>query len=307
MLNTQTEIDVIVCGSLNLDWVTHVRQLPKVGETVLALSSQKLPGGKGLNQAIAAARMGAKVRLLGVSGADSEAHLLRASLNAEGVDTSTLLTRAEVPTGMAQVLVDQRGQNSIIVHAGANGTMTALEVIALTSRARVYIAQLETPAATVAAFFNKARQYNGICILNAAPALPETAYLFALADVIVCNETELGHYSESEELNGSLTELSIFAKLARNLIKRPNQTIVITLGARGVLIVTQLTNEYIAAVSVKAIDTTGAGDCFCGVLASELARGKMLSLAISIANHAASIAVTRVGAAPSMPKKNELI
>jgi len=307
--------DVVVCGSLNMDLVARVATLPRPGETVVGHDLQRLPGGKGLNQAVAAARMGATVAMIGARGADADGATLAALLTAEGIDVRGLCVRplsdAGVGhTGLAQVLVADDGENAIVVHGGANATLIPTEARAAlasvaaspatsaASAATIAVAQLETPPATVAAFFGAARARGMRTLLNTAPALPGTQDLLALADVVVLNETELAHYA------GAVTDDP--AAAARHLISRPQQTVIVTLGAQGAVVVTADAVMRHAAPTVAVVDTTGAGDCFCGVLAAMLARGLDLDAAVSRAVSAASLAVTRVGAAPSMPRAAEL-
>lgn len=296
-------VDVVICGSLNMDLVARVAVLPQPGETVAGRGLQRLPGGKGLNQAVAAARMGAKVAMIGARGDDADGATLAALLTAEGIDVRGLCVRAlgdagTAHTGLAQVLVADDGENAIVVHGGANATLTPDEArAALTAGTRVAVAQLETPPDTVAAFLEAARARGARTLLNTAPALPGTQDLLALADVVVLNETELAYYA------GAITEDP--AAAVRRLISRPQQTIIVTLGAQGAVVITADAVMRHAAPTVTVVDTTGAGDCFCGVLAASLAQGHDIAAAVPRAVAAASLAVTRVGAAPSMPYARE--
>lgn len=296
--------DVVVCGSLNMDLVARVTTLPRPGETVVGQGLQRLPGGKGLNQAVAAARMGAEVAMIGARGDDADGAALAALLTAEGIDVRGLCVRAlgdagAAHTGLAQVLVADDGENAIVVHGGANATLTPDEArAALTAGTRVAVAQLETPPDTVAAFLEAARARGARTLLNTAPALTGTRALLALADIVVLNETELAHYT------GIATDDRIAA--ARRLVDRPQQTIILTLGGQGARVVTAAGTTHHPAPSVRVVDTTGAGDCFCGALAAMLARGLDFDAAVPRAVAAASLAVTRIGAAPSMPYAAEL-
>ena len=307
-------MDVVVCGSLNMDLVARVATLPRPGETVAGRGLQRLPGGKGLNQAVAAARMGAKVAMIGARGDDADGATLEGLLAAEGIDTCGVLRRrpdadsatTAVHTGLAQVMVADDGENAIIVHGGANASLTPDEVrtaLAALPHAGVAIAQLETPPATVAAFLGAARARGMRTLLNTAPALPDTRDLLALADIVVLNETELAHYAGAP----SPAVGDAYAALARRLLDRADQTIIVTLGAQGALCVTADEESHLAAPRVEVRDTTGAGDCFCGVLAAMSAQGYALAQALPQAVKAASLAVTRVGAAPSMPRAAELV
>lgn len=300
--------EIVVCGSLNMDLVARVSALPRPGETVAGHGLQRLPGGKGLNQAVAAARMGARVAMIGARGADDDGDTLVGLLAQEGVDTHHVLKRDVGPsgapamhTGLAQVMVADDGENAIIVHGGANATLTPDEACAAlasvaaspatsaAAAATIAVAQLEVPPATVAAFFEAARARGMRTLLNTAPAVPGTAHLLALADIVVLNKTELAHYT--------IVDSAVLAAVP---------TLIVTLGAQGARVVTAAGTTHHPAPSVRVVDTTGAGDCFCGVLAAMLARGLDLDAAVSRAVAAASLAVTRVGAAPSMPRAAEL-
>jgi ribokinase len=306
---------IIVCGSLNMDLVARVDHLPRPGETVAGRSLQRLPGGKGLNQAVAAARMGAAVAMIGARGDDADGATLAALLAAEGVDVRGLATRsateAAAHTGLAQVLVADDGENSIVVHGGANMTLspdetrTALAALwpdalpaatVAPSAPRVALAQLETPMDAVAAFLGAARAAGATTVLNPAPALPGTLPLLAQADIVVLNETELAAYAPAGRA----------ADAARSLLRGACRAVIVTLGGEGAWLVTAEGDARFPAPAVAVVDTTGAGDCFCGVLAASLAGGHRLEAALPRAVAAASLAVTRAGAAPSMPRAAEL-
>ena len=307
---------IIVCGSLNMDLVARVAKLPRAGETVAGESLQRLPGGKGLNQAVAAARMGAAVAMIGARGDDADGATLAALLAAEGVDTGGLRVRdartlPAAHTGLAQVIVAADGENSIVVHGGANMTLAADEardalaalwpdalpaVTAAPSAPRVALAQLETPTDAVAAFLGAARAAGATTVLNPAPALPGTLPLLAQADIVVLNETELAAYAPAGH--------AVLA--ARSLLRGACRAVIVTLGGEGAWLVTAEGDARFPAPAVAVVDTTGAGDCFCGVLAASLAEGHRLEAALPRAVAAASLAVTRVGAAPSMPRAAEL-
>lgn len=316
---------IIVCGSLNMDLVARVAQLPRAGETVAGRSLQRLPGGKGLNQAVAAARMGAKVAMIGARGDDADGATLAALLVAEGVDARSLQVRdarglPSAHTGLAQVLVADDGENSIVVHGGANMTLSSDEAraalaalwpeaipaaagataataaAAATSAPRVALAQLETPMDAVAAFLGAARAAGATAVLNPAPALPGTLPLLAQADIVVVNETELAAYAPG----------AAGAAAPRSLLRGACRAVIVTLGGEGAWLVTAEGEARFPAPAVAVVDTTGAGDCFCGVFAAGLAEGLEIEAAAARAVEAASVAVTRVGAAPSMPRAAEL-
>lgn len=307
---------VLVCGSLNIDLVARVATLPRAGETLLSSGLQRLPGGKGLNQAVAAARMNTPTALVGARGNDAEGATLAALLDREGIDTRALLVRdsrlaPDAHTGLAQVWVAADGENVIVVHSGANATLSPAEVRAAFTQtgagAKVALAQLETPPNTVAAFLQAARAQGASTVLNTAPAVAGTRTLLAGADWVLLNETELLHYA-TDATASPTQELSLeqCVAMARRLIDTAQQTIVVTLGARGALAVTPQHHAHYAAVPTTVIDTTGAGDCFCGVFAAALAAGWPAAAALERANRAAALAVSRPGAAPAMPRVDEL-
>jgi len=331
--------EVIVCGSLNMDLVARVDHLPRPGETVVGASLQRLPGGKGLNQAVAAARMGAAVAMVGARGDDADGATLAALLASEGIDTRDLRVRdpramPDAHTGLAQVIVAADGENSIVVHGGANLTLTAEEVgaaFAVPSSAtagheasstteppqavpsqaagvRVALAQLETPLVAVAAFFEFARNAGVRTILNPAPAVADALPLLADVDLVVLNETELAIFSAAVAREGGAAGIR-FARpvdAAMVLLQGRCQAVIVTLGAEGVWLVTGEDAVHLPAPAVTVVDTTGAGDCFCGVLAAGLAQGLDLEAAIARAVAAASLSVTRSGAAPAMPRAQDL-
>ncbi len=294
--------DVVVCGSLNMDLLSQVERLPLPGETVLGTHYQHSAGGKGLNQAIACARMGVPTAMIGAVGDDAHGHTLTELLRIEGVDTTRVRTRSGETTGLAQVMLAASGENSIIVHAGANASLRAEDVAHDLPEAIVYLAQLETPLDTIEAFFAAARNVGGCCVLNTAPAVTGSDRLLPLADVLVMNETELAYYAGQ----AAAVSAAQVRRLGPRLLQRPQQALIVTLGAEGAWIFTHASEEFIPATPATVLDTTGAGDCFTGVLAAGIALGQVLPEAARRASRAASIAVTRLGAAASMPRVQEL-
>lgn len=298
-----------------MDLVARVAHLPRPGETVAGRSLQRSPGGKGLNQAIAAARMGAAVAMIGVRGDDEDGAALARLLAAEGVDARGLRVRdtralPTAHTGLAQVIVAADGENSIVVHGGANQTLTADEVrvgllsLGASGAAPVALAQLETPLPAVAAFFEAARALGARTILNPAPAIDTALPLLSEADVVVLNRIELAIFSAvaAHEAGAEGVRFARPIDAAVTLLEGRCQAVIVTLGAEGAWLVTAEGAVHFPAPTVTVVDTTGAGDCFCGVLAAGLAYGLALEAAVARAVEAASIAVTREGAAPSMPR-----
>lgn len=310
--------EVVVCGSLNMDLVARVDHLPRPGETVAGRSLQRLPGGKGLNQAVAAARMGAATAMIGACGDDQDGEALTALLQAEGIDARGVQRRdshaaPSAHTGLAQVMVAADGENSIVVHGGANATLTAGEVraafAALTSTpgsapVKIALAQLETPPSAVAAFFEAARASGALAVLNPAPALDTALPLLFEADVVVLNRIELAILSAAaaHEAGAEGIRFARPVDAAVVLLQGRCRAVIVTLGAEGAWLVTVDDVQHFPAPAVTVVDTTGAGDCFCGVLAAGLAGGLALEPAVARAVEAASLAVTREGAAVSMPR-----
>ncbi len=296
-----TQGRVIVLGSINIDTQLRVEHFPQPGETIRGLSAQSGLGGKGANQAVAAARAGARAALHGAVGRD-DAVLEQLAALAPDLDLRGVVTDPEAATGSACVILDAAGENAIIVIGGANEGVRAPEDLAL-SAADICLAQLEVPVSAIAGFFDQAQAVGARTVLNTAPALPETRALFALSDVFVMNETELAFYAGAMP---ALTEQAL-SHAARSLLSRPDQTIIVTLGAAGALWVTADHQAMVPGRNAAHVqDTTGAGDCFCGTLCASLAAGLPLAEAMAWANAAASLQVTRQGAAEAMPWAAEI-
>jgi ribokinase len=297
-------MSVCVLGSINLDVVTRVTSLPKPGETVAGHSLERLPGGKGANQAVAAARAGAETFLIGAVGRDEAGATLLTSLKAAGVSTLHVAELAEHPTGQAFISVSVAGENHIVVAGGANLAVTPETIpAAALAHCKVLLAQLETPADAIAALFGAPEAAGAAKLLNAAPAIPEGRRLFPLADILIVNETELAAYAG---LGAVTDDPHAVAEAARGLIARPGQVVVVTLGGAGAVAVGAAGHELVVGRPAAVVDTTGAGDCFCGVLAARLAEGHALPAALTWANAAASLSTERAGASPSMPSFDEI-
>ena len=294
-------MSVCVLGAINLDWVSRVDELPRPGETVMASGLSRHAGGKGLNQAVAAARAGAEVAMAGLIGADAAGDWLLDVLVQAGVDATHVGRHPTAPTGQAFITVSEAGENAIVVAPGANAELSSDPIDAVAG-ARVLLAQLETALAPVARLF-KADWPGGLKVLNAAPARPEAVPMFTACDVLVFNETELAAYASSSAV---LQDVDATARAARRLLARPGQSVVVTLGAEGVLIVNAGRAEHLPGRPARVVDTVGAGDCFCGVLAAGLDEGLSLAAAAARANAAAALAVSRPGAASAMPTRTEI-
>jgi ribokinase len=295
---------VFVAGSINMDVVATASRHPRVGETVAGEAVHYFPGGKGANQAVAAAKLGAAVTLIGRLGADAFGRQLRTFLAAQGVELAHVKDTADAHTGTALITVAD-ADNTIVVVPGANALVSAEDVAApVLAEGDVAVSQFEIPQATITAFFTRARAAGATTILNPAPALPCDPALLDLVDILILNETELGLLTQIELHDTD--EPARFIDAARRLPAASGKIICVTLGKRGVLALVHREPLLIPGRAVKAVDTTGAGDCCVGALAAQLASGKAIGEALEYANAAASICVQRMGAAPSMPTATEV-
>ena len=295
---------VFVAGSINMDVVATATRHPKVGETVAGSAVHYFPGGKGANQAVAAAKLGASTALIGRLGADAFGQQLRAFLATQGVDLAMVKDTAGADRGTAIITI-ANADNSFVVVPGANARVSADDVATpVLARADVAVSQFEIPLPTVGAFFERARAAGATTILNPAPAIACSPALLDLADILILNETELGFFTHTELHDSDATDR--FVEAARRLPTAANAIICVTLGRRGVLALVGGEAVMIAGRAVTAVDTTGAGDGFVGALAAQLAGGATIRDALSYANAAAAICVQRMGAAPSMPTAAEV-
>lgn len=293
---------VFVAGSINMDLVATTVAQPRPGETVAGRDFRRSPGGKGANQAIAAAKLGAPTSLVGKVGADPFGVELRDFLSRQGLDTARV-GLVNAPTGVALVVVDRAGENSIVVVSGANDTLSAQDVGEVPFAAGdVALSQFEIPQVAIASFFERAKQVGATTMLNAAPALLERAELLAAADVLLVNELESAAFGAG----GGEAEPARALEAARRLQARASQTVVVTLGPRGLVAVGPQGEQVIGGHAVPVVDTTGAGDALAGALAARLALGDSLARALQAANAAAAISVGRPGAAESSPTAVEL-
>lgn len=296
---------VVIVGSLNMDLVTRAPRLPKGGETLAGHSFVTVPGGKGANQAVAAARLGASVAMVGCVGDDAYGEQLRAALLAEGIDCQAVTRVAGESTGVALIVVDDSSQNAIVIVAGGNGHVTA-EVVdgfdALLAQAEVIICQLEVPLATVGHVLKRGKALGKTVILNPAPASgPLPAEWYAWIDYLIPNE------SEATALTGlPVDSVATAQAAAKALLASGVGKVIVTLGEQGTLFADAGRSEHFPAPKVKPVDTTAAGDTFVGGFAAALAEGQSEADAIRFGQIAAALSVTRSGAQPSIPTVAEV-
>jgi len=287
-------------GSIGIDMLAFAPQLPKAGETVAGNHFLTAPGGKGLNQAIACARLGAPTSMVGCRGDDTFGQQVTSYMQDAGVDVSRVRTAAGMHTGTAVIFVADGGENSIVVVLGANSKVEAAELEALPYGAGdVVIAQFEIPLASTLAAFKAAHAKKAKTILNPSPIMEGAEALMALADYVILNEVELTSYS-GQKVTVDTPDAEIIS-VARSLIKFTAQTIIVTLGPRGAIAITGREQASVPGHRVLAIDTVGAGDTFAGGFAVRLLAGDSLFSALDFANKAASLSVQKQGAAPSIP------
>ncbi len=295
---------VLVVGSSNMDLVVTVKRFPDPGETIFGNRFEMFPGGKGANQAVCAARLGCKTIFIGKMGNDDFREKLTKILYESGVDICNLLIDEESHTGTALISVDSNGQNQIIVISGSNMKLEPDDVelkSELFNEVPVVLTQLEIPLETVIRTAEIAKANNCLFILNPAPALRLPDKLLALTDYLTPNEIEL------EILSGiKIFDKNSIQEASTALIKRGVKNVIVTMGAKGAMLVNQTTIKHFSVPHVKVVDSTAAGDAFNGAFASSIAEGHSAEEAIEFANKVASISVTRMGAQSSMPYLDEI-
>src|SRR5450759_1801827 len=296
---------ILVIGSSNTDMVIKTEKLPAPGETILGGTFLMNPGGKGANQAVAAARLGAKVTFITKRGNDLFGNQAVDLLMREGIDTQYIVKDIEFPSGVALITVDSAGENSIVVAPGSNGNLLQEDiplVIFETGKFEILLPQLEVPISTVEYAAVTASEHNIKVILNPAPAQKLSDNLLKHTWLITPNETE------AEILIGiTVHNISTAENAASSLQKKGVENVIIMMGASGAYIKSESFTGMVPGVKVKAVDTTAAGDVFNGALAVALAEGKDLEEAVAFANKAASISVTRMGAQASAPYRKGMI
>ncbi|TMV49129.1 ribokinase [Paenibacillus mesophilus] len=293
---------VLVVGSLNMDLVTQVRDMPRIGETIIGHSFDKMMGGKGANQAVAAARLGVRVAMIGCFGSDEFAGDMRAILAKERIETDGIRTVENVSTGTAMILVDRHGDNSIVVAPGANRHLGPDDIernTGLFETCDVVVLQLEIPLEAVVHSIKAAKRFGKTVVFNPAPMQPLPADMLQDIDYLILNEVE------AEELTGA--PASEFDLLASRLAALPCKHVVLTLGGDGAAYISESEVVRYPAMKVHAVDTTGAGDSFIGAFASRLARGDDAREAVRYAIKVAAITVTKLGAQAALPTEEETL
>ncbi|MCI8907773.1 MAG: ribokinase [Angelakisella sp.] len=296
---------ILVIGSLNMDMVIPVKELPQKGETILGGSPAHIPGGKGANQACAAGKLGGAVTMLGKVGQDGMGRALKENLAAAGVEVTHVEETPDAPTGMAVIYVGETGSNSIVVIPGANGLCDAAFIEAneeLIAAHDIIVLQLEIPYDGVFRAIQLAKKHGRLVVLNPAPApdsLPPE--VIASLDYFTPNETEMARIAG---LPVGGVEEAIAA--GKKLVEAGVGTVLATLGEAGALLVTKETAQVLPTLRVQAVDTTAAGDTFNGAFVTALAEGMSQEEAIAFGNKAASISVTRKGAQTSIPSREEV-
>lgn len=296
--------EIVVVGSVNMDLVVATPRIPQAGETILGRSFATVPGGKGANQAFGAARLGGRVAMVGCVGSDAFGEPLVGNLAQAGVETRYMKRLEQVPSGVALIAVDECGENSIVVVAGANAQLSCADVDAALpafEEASVLMVQLEVPLAVVEYAVGVAKSRAMKVILDPAPAQPLPASLLGMCDYITPNRTE------AEMLTGTAVRDLAAARQAGEYLRAQGvEHALVKLGREGVLVLGPQGEFYANGFSVDAVDTTAAGDAFAAGLGLSLARGKSLSEAVGYANAVAALSVTRFGAQSSMPSASEV-
>jgi len=297
---------IVVVGSVNTDLVLRVPHLPAAGETVAGSGLLTLAGGKGANQAVAAARQGAAVHFVGAVGSDDFGSRQRQNLSREGIDITHLATVDGLETGTAMIAIDAQGQNMILLSAGANGSVSSDQVEAARTAiesADILLCQLETPLPAVQRAIDIAHAKGVPVMLNPAPARPLEPALLSKVDFLLPNETEASLLTGLPVAPGHAEQANLAAQALRAAGAR---CVLVTLGAQGVLVAQGQATSLEPAMSVPVVDTTGAGDTFVGCLAVGIAQRRALADAVHEAQCAAALKVTRLGAQAAIPRRDEV-
>ncbi len=297
---------VTIVGSLNVDTTLRIKRMPLPGETLAAEGKSSAAGGKGANQAVSAARSGAQTAFIGEVGKDNSGQMMLDEMKANGIDVAGIRENDQVGTGTASILLDENGQNSILIYGGANQQLSPTDVEAAKDKitaADFVVAQFETPQAATLRAFQLAKANGVTTILNPAPAQKIDPEVLKLTDLIIPNETE------SAELTGVIitNETSMLISAAK-FAQMGVRNLIITVGAKGAFYCTQDGYSFIPAFKVNAVDTTAAGDTFIGALSSQLKPDMSnIEKALVYAQRASSLAVQKMGALPSIPTREQIL
>ncbi|HOK62705.1 MAG TPA: ribokinase [Soehngenia sp.] len=295
---------IVVIGSINLDLVVEVDEIPKIGETVMGNSLSQIPGGKGANQAVAMAKLGCDVDFLGKVGNDNFSSLVLESMRKSGVNTRNIETE-DTSTGIAIINVDKKANNNIIVIPGANGKVDEtylLEHEEIIKNAEVVVFQLEIPIDTVKFGLKLAKRHDKLTILNPAPAYELDDEIIENVDIIIPNEHELSRLTHME-----INDENDLTNASKALIERKIKKIIVTLGEKGALYVDKNTTKLYPSYKVKAVDSTAAGDAFIGGFVGNYIQTKDIDKAIDMGQRTAAIAIQRFGAQTSLPTLEEVL
>lgn len=298
-------MDIVVVGSINMDLVANVKKIPKKGETCLGLGFSQIPGGKGANQAVAAARLGANVEMIGRLGDDAIGDTLFETLVENRVGVKNVTRTEQETSGMAIITVEETGENNIVVIPGANAKLIEKDIdLAMDAiiSSKAVIAQLETPLSTVRYALEKAKSLQKLTILNPAPAAYLEDDIIRNTDILTPNETELELLSGMEINN----EEDII-QAGKKMIQRGVKKLIVTLGDKGCMYIDEKGHKSYPAFKVKAVDTTAAGDSFTAALAVALCEGKEMDDIILFATKVGALTVTKPGAQQSLPYRSEII
>ena len=301
--SSDQQAEIVVIGSLNMDLVVQAPRMPAPGETIAGEDLRMIPGGKGANQAAAASKLGGRVSMVGAVGEDAFGPRLVENLSGQGVDTREVRRLSDVASGTALIIVDDGGENSIVISPGANGRLSPADVDGiegLLEEAQLLLLQLEVPLETVEHAVELAARHPVRVVLNPAPALQLSRDLLAGVDILVPNETEAG--TLTGVLGGDERALKEAAAVLRGW---GIETVIVTLGPAGAFLVDDVGARRVRAHAVEAVDTTAAGDAFIGGLAVALNRGWAMDEAVRYATCAGTLATTKFGAQPSLPTKRE--